>query len=174
MRKKYVTMSDAMANAAAILVIPFVAVACVIATNLYGMDLWKNSGNLGTIAACFAALVAIIPHELLHAFGWMVCGKSRKELHFGYRFPICAFTQFDGTMSKGAFAFGCILPFVITALIPLFVGAVVGSFNILIFGVLESVGCGSDILSFVRALVLVRKNELIGDEKGITGFVVLS
>lgn len=172
-RKTLVTMNEWISNFATILVIPFCVffLCCFAYLNGGFSAMIDGKDNIWTIITVFLTLPSIMLHELLHAAGWIIIGKKASDFNFGLKLPFTAYIQFEGTMKTEQFMFGLILPMVVTGLVPMSIGLITGNFYVLIYGVIMTPGCGSDMLSFIRCFKHLGKE--IADTKGQTGFMVL-
>lgn len=170
MREKALTTSNLVAQLAATLGVPFIAAAFLAAYMIYGASFFEGRDNIYTIIAYLAALASMMPHELLHAVGYMVAGgKKWADFNFKMKFPVSASIQFNGDMQVNGFLVGALLPFVVTSLVPIAAGLLFGNFYLLSYGCLEALACGSDLQI---SLMTWKYRGMICYDPGITGIVV--
>lgn len=169
---KEIRFSNKQATLAAIITLPFIVTATIIAVAIYGKQFFEGQDNIMTIIVCMLNLVICVPHELLHAAGFMVGGKKWNELEFGLNLPFSVFIKFHGKMGMKAFRIGLVMPFIFTALIPMMAGAASGCFLLFITGVIQATACGSDLLSFICSFSFKSNDIVVDIEKG-TGYAVL-
>lgn len=172
METKRIEQTNTQATLAAFITLPIIIITTMIAVSVYGMSFFKCQDNAAIIIACLINLVVCVPHELLHAAGFMFGGKKWNELEFGINLPISVFIRFKGEMSMKAFRIGVVMPFVFTALIPMIVGAFSGCFLLYISGVMQATACGSDLLSLIQSIRFDSTDKVV-DIEGCTGFAVI-
>lgn len=124
-----------------------------------------------------AMIVSIVVHELLHGAGWLPFTKGKfKSIAFGVIWealmPYCTCKE---ALRKGQYLVGLVMPLLILGIIPSAVALVIGSFYLLVYGVVMIICAGGDIL----ILFLILKTKLKGDvlfvdhpsEVGLAAFV---
>lgn len=171
-QKNYMKFSNKQATLAAIIALPFIIAATIIAVVMYGKPFFEGQDNIMTIVVCMLNLIVCVPHELLHAAGFMAGGKKWSELEFGLNLPFSVFIRFHGEMEMKTFRIGLVMPFIFTALIPMMAGAVSGCFMLFITGVVQATACGSDLLSFLSSFNF-KSNDTVVDIENGTGYAVL-
>ena len=169
--ERKVTMTEVVSNLCCIPMLGICAVAAVLFYLRVGASAYEGRDNIYTIIAVMLSIPSIMLHELIHAWGWKIAGKTA-TVKYGIKLPFTAYIQFDGKMKTEQFMFGVILPLVITGLIPAIIGLISGNFYIFIYGIIMTPGCGSDVLSFIRCFKYLGRE--VADTHGETGFVVLA
>lgn len=170
MREKSLSQTTLQAQLSALIMVPFIVGAWVVAVSLYGVEFFNGRDNVWTIISCIAMLATIIPHELLHAAGWMLAaGKNKEEMKITIKLPLGASICFYGDMKVSEFLIGAIMPFICTSVIPVAVGLIFGNFYVLLYGSMLAMTCGSDIALCFMAWKY-RNNNCY--DPGITGIVV--
>ena len=170
MREKNVFQTTLQAQLSALIMVPFIVGTWLIAYVLYGVEFFDGRDNVWTILACIAMLGTMIPHELIHALGWIISsGKTKDEMKITLKFPLGASIRFYGDMKVSHFIFGLLLPFIITSLIPVCVGIIIGNFYVLLYGSMLALTCGSDILQYFLCCKYYNKTCY---DPGVTGIVI--
>lgn len=170
MEERRINQTTLQAQLSALIMVPFIVGAWVIAVSLYGIEFLNGRDNIWTIVSCIAMLGTMIPHELIHALGWMIsAGKKRNEMKISIKLPFGASIRFYGDMKVSHFIFGLLLPFIITSLIPVCVGIIIGNFYVLLYGSMLALTCGSDILQYFLCCKYYNKTCY---DPGVTGIIV--
>lgn len=170
MREKNISQTTLQAQLSALIMVPFIVGAWIAAYVLYGVEFFDGRDNVWTIISCILMLATIIPHELLHAAGWMLAaGKTKEEMKISIKLPFGASIRFYGKMRVSEFLVGAMFPFVFTSVIPAAVGIMTGNFYVLMYGTMLAMTCGSDIFLCIKAW---KYRDCDCYDPGITGIVV--
>ena len=121
---------------------------------IYGFD--NIFGGLDAMIACILAIIAMIPHELLHALCFKKDVYMYENLRQGLMFVV-------GTedMSRGRFIFMSLLPCIVLGIVPYIAGFAAGSMALLLFGAVNAASAGGDFINVYNCLTQVPKGALV-------------
>lgn len=167
--RKEIRQNDVVAITACLLTIPFITMAAVMGYEIHGKSFFHVEPNMSTLIVLVANAFVCIPHELIHALGFILGGG---KVSFGIHFPISVFTRFQGTMTLRAFRIALLAPFIITSLLPMLIGSVSGCFLLFLSGAVQATACGSDILLYLQG-IRFNGQYMVSDTTGATGYDVI-
>ena len=148
-RRAELTVGIVKANVfAVVLLIPLLIVG-------FGLFWLKNRGiravsftPLGPVLflALFVALTVV--HELIHGLSWAIFAEHHwKDIEFGfmkqYLTPYCTCCV---PLSKGQYIFGALMPLIVLGILPMLAGILMGSFSVLLMGIIMADAAAGDIL----------------------------
>ena len=92
--------------------------------------------------------ILVVVHELIHGLSWAIFAEHHwKDIEFGfmkqYLTPYCACCA---PLEKGQYIFGALMPLVLLGILPMIVGILIGSLQVLLLGVLMADAAAGDIL----------------------------
>lgn len=147
------TQSELVGQLCAAVVIPVAVVVIAASYALHGIEFFVGIDNIWTILACVASLLTLMPHEMMHYLGWKVStGRGRDMFTIKFKGILGASIEFHGNMPVKDFMVGLILPTILTSIVPCVLGVVCGSFALVLYGLMMTMGCGSDIVIYFRLL----------------------
>lgn len=120
----------------------------------------------------FAILVVL--HELIHGLSWQwLSGSSAQDIKYGFQWKtLTPYAHLKKPIDIRPYRWGAALPGILTGLLPLFVGLVIGSGVWLIMGIMMTAAAGGDMM----ILWLLRKDKapmLVEDHPSKAGCYVL-
>lgn len=122
---------------------------------------YHSTSPLVFFLCVLAFVVSIVVHELLHGTGWALFAKNKfKSIAFGVVWqqlmPYCTCKE---PLKKGPYIVGLVLPLIILGIIPSIVACILGSYLLILYGMLMIICAGGDLL----ILFLILKTKLKGD-----------
>ncbi len=112
----------------------------------------KIKGNIFVVL--FITIILIVVHELIHGITWSVFAKNHfKDIAFGINvsqlMPYCSCMS---GLNKKQYITGAIMPFIILGLIPTIIAYLIGSYPLLLIGIIMSVSAMGDLMIIGKIL----------------------
>jgi hypothetical protein len=140
----------------------FAAIKTAIGFDGFSFSIFNNWGFV-------LAIVAILPHELIHAF----CYPKNAEVELWYsKKHLIAFVHSTFPMTKNRFLFVSISPMIILGVLPLIIWSITDfrlSAQLFSFGGASLLFCAGDLMNIVNTLRQVPKNGMI-QNSGLNSF----
>ncbi len=133
-----------------------------------------NIWYLDIIIYVVSIFLLIIIHELIHALGFMLFGKVKKEdIKFGVAPKQgMVFCTCNKPITAKAYILIIVLPVIITGIVPLIIVTIWGNiFWLIIFAIMVSGGAGDIIM--LREVMKLDKNQLVLDHPQAPAFYIL-
>ncbi len=120
-----------------------------------GLFLWKQGALEWTAYSpmtfflyMLVFLALIVVHELIHGIGWAIFAEHGfKDIEFGfmkqYLTPYCTCLV---PLTKGQYIFGALLPCVTLGVIPMIAAVFIGSFPLLLLGIVMTDSAAGDLM----------------------------
>ena len=120
---------------------------------------WSTTG----IVLLVSLVVLTVAHELFHGLSWSLFTEHRwRDIEFGfmkqYLTPYCTCTV---PLTKSQYVFGAVMPLALLGIIPLIVGILIGSFAVLLLGIIMTVAAAGDILIVWKVLTYRSKADTV-------------
>lgn len=102
--------------------------------------------QMGLFVVTLAVLIVV--HELIHGLSWAIFARHHwKDIEFGfmkeYLTPYCTCLE---PLTRGQYAFGAVMPLVLLGILPMIIGVAIGSFPMLLMGIIMADSAAGDIL----------------------------
>ena len=140
------------------------------------LDAWKNSVIVPIVAmfAFFAVtIVGLAVHELIHGIFWAHYAENGwKSIRFGVIWKaLTPYCHCDVPLLKRHYVIGALTPLIILGVIPGLLAPVVGSFAMLVFGIVFTGGAAGDVMVIWR-LRKERSDVMVLDHPTEAGYLV--
>lgn len=142
--KKELTASGVKLN---VILIPFIAALCIGMAELYGF-FWESiyDYECSTMAAVIIIIIAVVVHEALHGFTWMLAGNLKlSDIKYGIMWKaLMPFAHSKKPLSKRAYQLGGMMPGIVLGIIPYGLGLAFGQTELAFFGMIMTLCAGGD------------------------------
>lgn len=172
------TLSMAQANIyAAVLMVPvFLLPSLLFAFIWGGGQLVSGAETLfeKPLLLILGFIFLIVLHELIHGLSWQwLSGSSSKDIQYGFQWKtLTPYAHLKKPIDILPYRWGAALPGILTGLLPIFIGLVIGSGAWLIVGLMMTAAAGGDMM----ILWLLRKDKhpaLVEDHPSEAGCYIL-
>lgn len=95
-----------------------------------------------------ALLALIVVHELIHGLSWSPFAKGHwKDIAFGFMMPyMTPYCACKSPLAKPQYIFGALMPMLLLGIVPLIAGILLGSFPVMLMGVIMTDAAAGDIM----------------------------
>ncbi len=107
-----------------------------------------SGGPVWMLLFAVVLFALIVVHELIHGLSWALFADHHwKDIEFGfmkqYLTPYCTCCV---PLSKGQYIFGALMPLIVLGILPMLAGILMGSFSVLLMGIIMADAAAGDIL----------------------------
>ena len=104
--------------------------------------------TVGMLTSLLALAVLVAAHEAIHGLSWAPFAENGfKDIEFGfmkqYLTPYCTCLT---PLTKGQYIFGALMPLVLLGILPMIAGILIGSFGLLLLGIIMADSAAGDIM----------------------------
>lgn len=142
--KKELTASGVKLN---LIILPFIIAVCVAMAELYsyfGGSLYDY--NLSGWSMVVIVILAVVVHEALHGFTWMLAGNLQlSDIKYGIMWKaLMPFAHSKKPLSKRAYQLGAVMPGIVLGIAPYVGGLLMGQPDLAFVGMIMTLSAGGD------------------------------